>query len=51
MHYIIRCDCGIDITGQDRDVVVTNGIAHARDGHAMTVTREQVLPLVEVLAD
>ena len=49
MLYIIKCDCGTDIKGQDRDEVVTNGIEHAREGHAMTVTREQVLPLVEVV--
>jgi len=30
---------------------VANGIAHAREGHAMTVTREQVRPLVEVVPD
>jgi len=51
MVYIIRCDCGTDIKGQDEDEVVTNGIEHAREGHAMTVTREQVLPLVEVVSD
>jgi hypothetical protein len=28
---------------------VTKGIEHAREGHAMTVTREQVQPLVEVV--
>jgi len=26
-------------------------LAHAREGHAMTVTREQVRPLVEVVPD
>ena len=51
MLYIIKCDCGTDIKGRDRDEVVTNGIEHAREGHAMTVTREQVLPLVEVVSD
>ena len=51
MHYIIRCDCGTDIQGQDRDEVVIGGIEHAREGHAMSVTREQVLPLVEIVSD
>lgn len=51
MIYIIRCDCGTDIKGPDKDQVVTNSIEHAREGHAMTVTREQVMPLVEVLSD
>lgn len=51
MSYIIRCDCGTDIEGRDEDEVVTNGIEHAREGHAMTVTREQVRALVEVVSD
>ena len=51
MSYIIRCDCGIDVTGKTKDEVVANGIEHAREGHAMTITREQVLPLVEVVAE
>ena len=49
MFYVIRCDCGTDIKGQDEDEVVSKGIEHAREGHAMTVTREQVRPLVEVV--
>ena len=51
MHYIIRCDCGTDIKGTDEEEVMTNGIEHAREGHAMTVTREQVRHLVEVVSD
>jgi len=51
MSYIIRCDCGTDVTGKDQDEVVINAIAHAREGHAMTVTRDQVMPLVEVVSD
>jgi predicted small metal-binding protein len=51
MTYIVRCDCGTDLKGRDEDEVVTNAIEHAREGHAMTVTREQVLQLVEVVAD
>lgn len=51
MVYVIRCDCGTDMKGPDKDEVVTDGIEHARESHAMTVTREQVLPLVEVVAD
>jgi|GEM_PF-2377568 predicted small metal-binding protein len=48
MHYIIRCDCGTDIKGADKDEVVTQGIEHAREGHALTVTRDQMLQHVEV---
>jgi predicted small metal-binding protein len=51
MTYIIRCDCGTDVKGQNEDEVVANGIEHAREGHAMTVTREQVRALVEVVPD
>ena len=51
MSYIIRCECGTNVKGKDEDEVVANGIEHAREGHAMTVTREQVLPLVEVVSD
>jgi predicted small metal-binding protein len=50
-HYVIRCDCGTDVVGADENEVVTRGIEHAREGHAMTVTREQVLPLVELVSD
>ena len=35
MSYVIRCDCGTDNKGRDEDEVVANGIAHAREGHAM----------------
>lgn len=51
MNYIIRCDCGTEIKGANKDEVVTNGIEHARESHAMTVTRDQVLQLIEVLSD
>jgi predicted small metal-binding protein len=50
MLYIIKCDCGTDIKGQDKDEVVTNGIEHAREGHALTLTREQMLAHVEVVS-
>ena len=48
MHYIIHCYCGTDITGTDKDEVVTGGIEHAREGHAMTITRDQMVQHVEV---
>lgn len=51
MNYVIRCDCGTEIKGADKDEVVTNGIEHARESHAMTVTRDQVLQLLEVMSD
>ena len=51
MIYIIRCDCGTDIKGRDEDEAVTDAIEHAREGHAMTVTREQVRTLVEVVTE
>lgn len=51
MFYVIKCDCGTDVKGKNEDEVVTNAIEHAREGHAMTVTRQQVLTLVEIVAD
>ena len=51
MIYVIRCDCGTDIKGADEDETVSNGIEHARESHSMTVTPEQVRPLVEAVAD
>jgi len=51
MRYIIRCDCGTDVTGNNEDEAIANGIEHAREGHAMTVTREQVRALVETVPD
>lgn len=51
MQYVIRCDCGTEVKGTDKEEVVTNGIEHARESHAMTVTRDQVLQLLEVLSD
>jgi predicted small metal-binding protein len=51
MFYVVRCDCGTDLKGQDEDEAVTNAIEHAREGHAMNVTREQVRALVERVAE
>lgn len=51
MAYIIRCDCGTNLEGRSEDEVIASGIEHAREGHAMTVTSEQVRPLVEVVPD
>ena len=51
MTYIIRCDCGTDIKGGSEDEVVAGGIDHAREGHAMTVTPEQVRALVETVRE
>ena len=49
MVYIIRCDCGIDVKGENEDEIIDNGIEHARESHAMTVTPDQIRPLIEVV--
>lgn len=47
MIYVIRCDCGTDMEGQTEDETVDKGIEHAKEAHALTVTAEQIRPLVE----
>jgi len=47
MRLRINCDCGVLVLGADEDELVTNAIAHAKDAHSMTITREQALALAE----
>jgi predicted small metal-binding protein len=47
MAWVIRCDCGTDIVGQDDDELVENAQEHAKLKHSMIVTREQALALAE----
>lgn len=51
MIYVIRCDCGTDMKAPTEDEVVEQGVEHARDSHSMTVTPEQVRPLVEAVSE
>jgi hypothetical protein len=47
MAWVIYCDCGTAIRGVDDDEIVENAINHAKNKHALILTREQVLALAE----
>jgi predicted small metal-binding protein len=47
MAWRINCDCGVVVRGEDEDEIAQNAITHAKDAHAMTITREQALALAE----
>lgn len=47
MAKLINCECGVTVRGADDAELVTNAIAHAKDAHGMTITREQALALAE----
>jgi predicted small metal-binding protein len=50
MAWIINCDCGVTVRGDDEDEISKNAISHAKDAHGMTITREQALALAEPAA-
>jgi len=45
MTKIFTCECGVVIKGRNDDDLVEQAQRHAREVHAMTVTREQVLAM------
>jgi predicted small metal-binding protein len=45
MTWVIRCDCGTDVTGDAEDEFVEKAQTHAKTSHALTMTREQILGL------
>ena len=47
MGWVIHCDCGTSIRGNDEDEIVENAQDHAKNKHAVVVTREQVLALAQ----
>ena len=47
MAWVIHCDCGTAIKGADDDEIVENAQDHAKNKHALIVTREQALALAE----
>ena len=47
MGWVIHCDCGTSIRGNDEDEIVKNAQDHAKNKHAVVVTREQVLALAQ----
>ena len=47
MGWVIHCDSGTSIRGNDEDEIVKNAQDHAKNKHAVVVTREQVLALAQ----
>ena len=47
MGWVIHCDCGTSVRGEDEDEIVKNAQEHAKNKHAVVVTREQVLALAQ----
>ena len=47
MGWVIHCDCGTSIRGNNEDEIVKNAQDHAKNKHAVVVTREQVLALAQ----
>ena len=45
MTKVIQCPCGVVIRARDEDGLVAQAQSHARDVHAMELTREQVLAM------
>lgn len=45
MSRIINCDCGYVVRGDTDDELVADAQGHARDVHAMHITRDQVLAI------
>jgi predicted small metal-binding protein len=47
MGWVIHCDCGTSIKGKNEDELVENAQEHAKNKHAVIVTREQALALAQ----
>lgn len=47
MGLVIHCDCGTSIRGTNEDEIVKNAQDHAKNKHAVIVTREQALGLAQ----
>jgi predicted small metal-binding protein len=45
MSKVIRCPCGTVVRARDEESLVAQAQQHARDVHAMELTREQVLAM------
>ena len=45
MTKVIKCPCGTVVRARDEDSLVAQAQTHARDSHAMELTREQVLAM------
>ena len=47
MGLVIHCDCGTSVRGENEDELVENAQDHAKNKHAVVVTREQALALAQ----
>lgn len=47
MGWVIHCDCGTSIRGNNEDEIVKNAQEHAKNKHSVVVTREQALALAQ----
>lgn len=45
MNKVIRCPCGTVVRATDEESLVAQAQRHAREVHAMDLTREQVLAM------
>jgi predicted small metal-binding protein len=45
MSKVIKCPCGTVVRARDEDSLVTQAQKHAREVHAMDLSREQVLAM------
>jgi len=45
MSKVIKCPCGMVVRARDEESLVTQAQKHARDAHAMDLTRERVLAM------
>jgi len=47
MAFVIHCDCGTSVRGNNEEEIVRNAQEHAKDKHAVVVTPEQALALAQ----
>ncbi len=45
MTKVIKCPCGTVVRARDEESLVAQAQQHARDAHAMELTREQALAM------
>jgi predicted small metal-binding protein len=46
-NFSIVCECGYVVEGETEDEIVLNTQRHAREAHAMELTRDQVLAMLQ----
>jgi predicted small metal-binding protein len=51
MTKYVKCQCGVELTANSEEEIVSLIQAHGREAHNMEVSRDQALALVEDVAD